>query len=205
MNMKLATIALSGAMLVSGTSFAMDFDPKFYVGAEGQYNKLKGGKYFEDTRTGKSLLRKKTSPGAGLFLGARVTENFGAELGYSFLKRSHNVDVGGVKGDNTDVKMRNSYLDAIGYLPVSNEVELLGSVGVGRLSTKVTEKSNNVVQPLTNEDKKLTKSKTGVRFGLGAQYNLTENVGARFMVRHQKGNKTIKHVNSAGLGLFYQF
>lgn len=204
MNMKLATIALSGAMLVSGASFGMDFDPKFYVGAEGQYNKLKGGKNLEDTK-GKSLLRKKTSPGAGLFLGTRVTENFGAELGYSVLKQSHNVDYNNVKGLNLDVKMRNPYVDAIGYLPVSNDIDLLGSVGVGRLSTKVTAKLNGVAQTLTNEQKKLAKSKAGVRFGLGAQYNLTENLGARFMVRHQKGNKTIKNVNSAGLGLFYQF
>jgi len=204
MSKKLASIALSGALLVSGASFGLDCDPKFYVGGEAQYNKLKGGKYFQDTVTGKSLLRKKTSPGAGLFLGTRVTENFGAEMGFSALKKSHNVDKNN-KDLSTDVKMNNPYVDAIGYLPVSNDVELLASVGVGRLSTKVENKDKNVVQALSNEAKQLTKSKAGVRFGLGAQYKLTENLGARFMVRHQKGNKTIKSVNSAGLGLFYQF
>jgi hypothetical protein len=204
MNMKLASIALLGATLISGASFGMDCDPKFYVGGEAQQNKLKGGKYFQDVTTGKSLLRKKTSPGASLFLGTRVTENFGAEAGYSFLKKSHNVDVTN-KNNSTTVKMNNTYVDAMGYVPVSNDVELIASVGVGRLSTKVTEKRNSVVAPLSKEKKELMKSKAGVRFGLGAQCKLTENVGARFMVRHQKGNKTIKSVNSAGLGLFYQF
>lgn len=203
MNMKLASIALSGALLVSGASFGLDFDPSFYVGGEAQYNKLKAGndKALQGT-DGKSLIRKKSSPGAGLFLGTRVTENFGAELGYSVLKKSHNTPVA---GRTLDVKMNNPYIDAMGYLPVANDVELIGSVGVGRLSTKVENKVNGVVQPLSTTNKNLAKSKAGVRLGLGAQYKFSENVGARFMVRHQKGNKIIKNVNSAGLGLFYQF
>lgn len=200
MNKKLASIALSGAMLVSGASFGMDFDPKFYVGAEAQYNKLKGDKNFSNA--GQSLLRKKNSPGADLFLGTRITENFGAEVGYSVLKRSHNNLTG---GQVVNVKMNNPHVDAIGYIPVGNDVELIGSVGLGRLSTKVDNKVNGVVTALTANDKSLTKTKTGIRLGLGAQYKFSENVGARFMVRHQKGNKIIKNVNSAGLGLFCQF
>lgn len=201
MNKKLASIALSGAMLVSGASFGMDFDPKFYAGAEAQYNKLKGGTGLQNA-AGQSLLRKKNSPGADLFLGTRITENFGAEVGCSFLKRSHNNLTG---GQVVNVKMNNPHVDAIGYLPVADNVELIGSVGVGRLSTKVENKVNGVVRSLTADDKSLTKTKTGIRLGLGAQYKFSENVGARFMVRHQKGNKVIKNVNSAGLGLFYQF
>jgi len=205
MNMKLASVALSGALLVSGASFGLDCDPKFYVGGEAQYNNLKGGKNLEKKgEKGNSLLHKKKSPGAGLFLGARVTENFGAEIGYSALKKSHNTST--VSADNTlDVKMNNPYVDAMGYIPVADNLELIGSLGVGRLSTKLEQKNKGVVQALSNEMKKLAKSKAGVRVGLGAQYKLTDNVGARFMVRHQKGNKTIKSVNSAGLGLFYQF
>jgi opacity protein-like surface antigen len=209
MNMKLASIALSGAMLVSGASFGMDFDPKFYVGAEAQCNSLKAGKLllsedFQD-QNDKSLFRKKKSPGADMFLGMRFNENFGAEAGYSFLKKSHNVFTNANNKYVLDVKMRNAHIDAIGYLPVADDLELLGSVGLGRLSTKIQEKFNDRVLQLSNEEKKLTKTKTGIRLGLGAQYKLTENVGTRFMVRHQKGNKTIKSVNSAGLGLFYQF
>lgn len=204
MNMKLASIALSGTLLVSGASFGMDFDPKFYVGAEAQYNNLKAGKALQDTQdnNGKSVFQKKKLPGADMFLGMRLTENFGAEAGYSLLKTSHNTfDSNQV----LDVKMRNPHIDAIGYIPVADDVELLGSVGLGRLSTKVEAKNNGVVQQLDSEGKKLTKAKAGIRLGLGAQYKLTENVGARFMVRHQKGNKTVKNINSAGLGLFYQF
>ena len=100
------------------------------------------------------------------------------------------------------------YADVLGYLPVCEDIDLIGSLGMGRLSTKVKGKSvqsdpAGVVLATTNPS--LKSSKTGLRLGLGAQYKVTPNVGARFMVRHQKGNQFVKSVNSAGLGLFYQF
>ncbi len=201
MKNKLAILALSGVVLVSGSAFGMDLDPKFYVGAEAQINKLKNGKEFVDTNN-KSKIRKNTQA-AGLILGSRIHENVGVEAGYSLLKRSKSTLV---NGSTVSVKMRNPHIDALGYVPVSKDIDVIGSVGLGRLSTKVSQKAQDgTAIALTAQEKRDIKAKYGVRLGVGAQYKIDENLGARFMVRHQKGNKVVKNVNSAALGLFYQF
>ncbi len=204
MNKKLATMTLSAAMLLSGTAFGLEFDPKFYVGAEAQYNRLKSadGQEFINKSNGKTLLQKNKLPSVGLLLGSRLNEYFGAELGYTALKQSKNAYQNG----NFNVKMHNPYVDALGYIPVSNEVDLIGLVGLGRLSTKVQMKGvNGAAVALTSAQQQAAKTKTGLRLGVGAQYKFDTNVGVRAMVRHQKGNKLIKNVNSVGVGLFYQF
>lgn len=201
MKINLVSIALAGIVL-SGAAVGMEFDPKFYVGGEAQYNKLKNDKVLVDKlNNNKSLLRKNT-PGAGLFLGTKLTENFGAELGYAALGKSSRND----RVDNKwTVKMHNTYVDALGYIPVADDVDIMGAVGAGRLSTKLqSRKPDNTLVELSEKDSKSAKTKTGLRLGLGAQYKFDSNFGAR-MIRHQKGNKIVKNVNSAGVGLFYQF
>jgi len=214
MKKKLVVLSLSVATLFSGAAFGLDFDPKFYVGAEAQLNQLKGtkeGNLGNTSRTplqdakSKSILNG-TRPGAGIFVGSRLTENFGIEVGASASNqkiKNSNLRTG-LALSSLKVKNTNVYADAMGILPVCDEVELLASVGVGRLSTKVDGTVNGTA--LANSEKvSLKSSKAGVRVGAGVQYKFDENLGARLMVHHQKGNKLIKSVNSAGLGLFYQF
>ena len=209
MRMKLAETIMSGIILMSGAAFGLDLDPSFYVGGELGINRLKNGdnsfkgnnQTFRDAN-GQYLLRKKSAPSVGLNVGSRITENLGLEVGYSFLRQSKNTYA---NNSSFNVKMRNSYVDALGYIPVAENADIIASVGLGRLSTKVQMKSNNVAQVLSSTQSNDAKTKTGIRLGLGAQYKFDSNLGARFMIRHQKGNKLIKSVNSAGVGLFYQF
>lgn len=206
MKMKLVSLALLGAMLVSGTAAAVDCDPRFYVGGELQSNTLRFDKnnfWSVDNGTVNGKTIKKTRIGTDLIVGTRITENFGLEAGYAFLGTTKLQD-----RDNyysTKVKARNAHIDAMGYVPVSCDVNLIASLGVGRLSTKVTNREEGITVPLDAATRKLYKAKTGMRVGLGAEYKIDENVSARLMVRHQKGNKVIKNVNSVGLGLFYTF
>ena len=214
MNMKLAGIALSGAMLVSGASFGMDFDPKFYLGAEAQANKYKGAK---EVKMGTGLTIKnldnkslfgKSGSGASAFVGSQFSEYAGVELGYTVLSGTKiSLKTPGFEKSSFKTKSRNMYADVLGYVPVCEDIDLIGSVGIGRLSTKVNVKAvgPNAAGVVETTNASLKSSKTGLRLGLGAQYKVTPNVGARFMVRHQKGNQFVKSVNSAGLGLFYQF
>ncbi len=208
--MKLAAMALSGTILLSGAAFGLDMDPSFYIGGEAAYNKLKNNnsRDFQDSTGRNSFLRKKSSPSLGLNLGSRITENFGLELGYTALKQSKNSYTVDARNSGTfNVKMRNPYIDALGYIPVANDIDMIASIGLGRLSTKIDSKINvnGAVVALTDVQKNAAKTKTGLRLGLGAQYKFDSNFGARVMLRHQKGNKLIKNVNSAGVGLFYQF
>jgi len=221
MKTKLITAALSATLLVSGTALALDMDPKFYVGGEVQGHQYKSAKQIKDKNgnvildskdfNNKSFLKKSGSSGS-LFFGSKLTENFGLEAGYTgFSKNKHTLE--GTIGANKhslklETKNQNLYLDALGYLPVADNVDLIGSAGIGRLTSKVT--ANDTITPVAGGANTVVKTtgkshKAGVRVGLGAQYKFNANMGARLMVRHQKGNQLVKSVNSAGLGLFYEF
>lgn len=207
MKMKLVSLSLLGAMLVSGAAAALDCDPRFYVGGELQLNNQRfdkqnfGWSLVDGTANGKTI--KKTRTGLDLIVGSRVTENFGVEAGYAFLGNTKLHDR--YNYYSTKVRARNAHIDAMGYVPVSCDVNLIGSLGVGRLTTKVTNREDGITVPLDAATKRLYKARTGLRVGLGAEYKIDENLSARLMARHQKGNKVIKNVNSLGLGLFYTF
>lgn len=216
MKMKLVAIALSGAFLASSAASALDFDPKFYIGGEVQANRQTGVKQIKTpagnpltaTDKKKSLFGKSGS-GASAIVGTKLNENIGVEIGFTGLTGNKisiaNTATNAFKTNNAlKTKSHNLYADVLGYVPVTNEVDLIGSVGVGRLRTKMCGKLVTATGKAL-ETVSMKSSKTGVRVGAGAQYKLSENLNARFMVRHQKGNKFVKSVNSAGLGLFYQF
>lgn len=206
MNMKLVVIALSGAMLISGTALGMEFDPKFYVGGELQAHKSKINKKINANPNvtvqrldNKPLFDEKTG-GADLFVGSRLTENVGVELGAGVINgtKLNIVTPSVLAGSSLKLKNKNAYADVMGYLPVCQDVDLIGAVGVGRLNSKIEGKVVNNGVTLSKDSIKSTK--TGLRLGLGAQYKFNENLGARVMVRNQKGNAIVKSTTSAGLG-----
>jgi opacity protein-like surface antigen len=203
MKLKLASIALSVATLLSSSVFAMELDPKFYVGAEGQYNRYTGPKSIKTkagtlTRNDNKTFFGENGAGASVFAGTRICENFGLEAGYTALNRQKMKFTNAASSSAAKTKSNNAYADVMGYLPVSDEVDLIGSVGAGYLTSKICGKVNT-------QSFHAKSSRVGVRAGLGAQMKVTSNVGARIMLRHQRGNKFVKTVNSAGVGLFYQF
>ena len=200
MNMKkLITVALSGSVLATSAAFA-DFEPRFYVGADAVYNRFKIDKSINDLT--KKL--KKNKFGANFALGGKFHEYFGAEIGYSFVQKvkaeANAIGIAAGLPAKFNVKVNNMYLDLMGFYPVSCEVDLLASVGVGRMKVKFSNGAKNL-------DNKSSKSKTGLRGRIGAQYKFDENFAARFMVGHQKGVKAmgLKSNTSAGLGVTYTF
>jgi opacity protein-like surface antigen len=204
MKMKLTAMYVSVAMLSSGAALGLNLDPKVYVGAEAQYNKLKSanGSEFMGTN-GKSMISKDKLPGGSLQAGVRLTENFGAEFGVAVFKNSvSNLAAG---NGNVKTKLKTPFVDVLGYLPVAGNINLIGSLGLGRLDTKINITRNGVAVPLTQAQQDAAKAKVGARAGLGAEYLFDANLGARAMVRYQKGNKAVKSVQSMSLGLFYQF
>ncbi len=89
MKNKLLTLALPGAMLFSGVAFAgyLDCDPRFYLGAEAQAHAYKNKK----TVTANGI----TFPffgdggvGATGFIGLRLNQPLGLELGYTDMSSS---------------------------------------------------------------------------------------------------------------------
>lgn len=215
MKIKLTSVALSGVMLLSSAAFAAsaDFDPRLYVGGEIQADKYKGTKEIKSgntTVTNNKGVFTKTVPAASLVVGSQLNEYCAVEAGAtaasSIKGKLVNKDTAHAFTNASDAKLksRNIHADVLGFVPVSDQAQLIGSVGVGRLSSKAKgytqEKGAAARNDFTSKS-----SKMGVRVGAGVGLKLDDNVSARLMVRHQEGNKHVKHINSAGVGLFYQF
>ncbi len=206
MNMKkLVTIALSGTMLVSSIVAAEGFelDPKVYLGAEVSANRYNSPKTLTDNK-GLTLFRTDNKPlfgknGAGVsgFIGTRLNEYAGLEAGYNVLATPK------IANANGKIRANNAYIDAMGYLPIADQIDAIGSLGVGFLSTSVSVNNFNVAG--TNQSFSQKSSKAGVRVGAGLAYKFDDCLGARLMLRYQQGNKHIKNITSAGVGLYYQF
>jgi opacity protein-like surface antigen len=179
MNMKnLVALALSSSVLAAGAAFA-ECDPTFHIGASVDYNMI------QEKDSHVSLNR----PGASVFVGAKFHENFGAELGYSFIKKEKDFQ----GEEDLDAKFRNMYVDLVGYYGISQDVDLLGSLGIGRFTTKLSEDGEKIAKS----------SKSSIRGRLGAQYRFDENFATRFMVGAQKVSDA--WLKSANLGVTYTF
>lgn len=199
---KLIGAGLTALVLTSSPAFAdgkFD-DMKFYFGGELQESRFRQSNDVKESIF--NDLVKKGRRGLGLFAGVRAHENFGVEIGATKYQSTRLNNLAGEK--IATQKAHNLYADAMGYLPMNENFELVGSLGLGRLNTKITKVDGLMTTAAQNDlIEKANKNKIGLRVGAGVQYKV-ENVGVRFMLRHQKGNSAVKSQNSAGLGIFYQ-
>ncbi|MBP6104453.1 MAG: outer membrane beta-barrel protein [Gammaproteobacteria bacterium] len=219
MKSNLKIVIASSTLLLSGAVCAMDFDPKFYVGADLDSNYLAT----ENTQTVTlqntqfSIVRssKKTEPSLSGFLGVRLIENMGVELGHTAFKAfkdqsSLAIINGQLERLYSSITLRSAYIDVLGFLPVATDCDLIASLGAGTLVG-----SKWKLSTLTGASIEPKMSANTLRLGLGAQYKFHDNFVARAMLRYQQFNNlklanvastTWKmHIGSAGLGLFYQF
>lgn len=190
---KVIASVIGAAALVSGFANAMSMDDSsFYVGADVGYGRWKYADEISNTASTNGASLKKGKPSLGIILGGKFHENFGAELGYTFIGKTKAIDVAAAQ---RTVKARNIYLDAIGYVPVDEKINFLGAVGVGKMRAKVSETSTK-------------KDKAGIRLGVGGQYNFDNNLAARAMVRYQRTGSSgdvVKNRKQAELAVLYTF
>ena len=89
-------------------------------------------------------------------------------------------------------------VDLYGYMPLDCEgkFDMLASAGLAIYDTEVKG------VPVINENK----SRVGYRFGLGAQYNITENIAARLMGRYNYiGMSHLDNFQEVTVGARYSF
>lgn len=190
-----SVLALSIVSSAHATTSAKD---RFYLGFDVLYNKFSLGQRAEDMNAdilSTSSPFAKNGFSGGLFAGKRWG-NWGAELGYTnFRKREYEFsNLGFAKGA---VDSYNLYLDGNYYYGVTDSVDLVGSVGAGYLTTTT---SGVIKNSNYNND-----SKVGIRLGVGAQTQVSNNIAIRAMYRYQQGNIYLKNVSSLGVGLAVQF
>ena len=187
---------------------------KFYVGAGLDYAKYSLNQEFSSPPSGATFpyVRDIKKKGLGVLapvVGMTFHENFGVEAGYSFSKAITGViQTAATTSVPVKSKIRNMYLDLVGFMPVlAGQCDLIGGIGVGKITAK---KDNSV----TNID--TIKNKLGWRVKAGVQYNVHTNVALRALVTYQTSNnkikykdntedKFIKNMTSVGLSAVYIF
>jgi opacity protein-like surface antigen len=181
--------AAAAGLVIGGTAQAAEMaDVRPYVGAELSFNMPKYNNAI--TTTGTAVDIKKNKLGGGINAGAKICEYFGVEIGYNQVMKAKNGNYSG--------RIKNLYLDGMGYFAANPDINLIASVGVGRLKQSIS--GFDIVNGSA------TKAKISYRLGLGAEYKFDENVTGRLMFRHQKGNKDfLKNMNSIALGVSYTF
>ena len=197
-NKKVSSLVLAAALGASSVASAIDM--KWYVGGELAYNKLSHSKDNKDLADAAAVKLKNSTPSASLIAGVRLNEYVGVEAGYTFMKKIKMKEQSAATVAGTpaqyDMKVRNIHLDVNGFYPVCNDIDVIGTVGLGKLQAKTaTQKA----------------SKIGYRLGAGAQYKFNESVAVRAMVRYQQaGGKSndvrlLKSNTSLALGTTYSF
>ncbi len=188
--MKKVLLLAGVAVLMSANANAYDMKNKFeevkpYIGADYNYSNIN----YKNTRHKMPHNYNSFS----VNVGAKLGEFFGPEFYYQqSMKRSIHV------GEH---KLKNRFfsygMDLTGYLPLGCKGMFngLASIGLGDYNVKTSYKGHS------NDTNKI-----GYRFGLGAQYNMTDNVSARIMGRYNYvGTKYLDDMWEAVAGIRYTF
>ena len=141
-------------------------------------------------------------------VGARINKNFGVEAFYQQSGDENKNFVSAYGGYAEDYEITTNFtamgIDFQGYAPVNHDFELLASLGLGLYGAEIEERYN--LNGYREEDKEDI-STLGIRVGIGAQYNLTNNLAIRGMARYVKMNddEYVKSLTELSLGLRYMF
>ena len=201
-------LVVLGALALAGSAVAEfgDFAP--YAGVDYHHAWMK-----EKLDAGSTQAMPKSFPGASFYVGTKFHENFGAELGYTLTptaKKNYKEAAAGVD-ETYKFKRPSAHIDLLGFLPVADCFELMGSVGYGLVKPKITVVDNTA--PSTSA--KIPTKKHGVfRFGFGGIYNITEMFGLRAKLGYETtssmrykntSEKAFKNSLTASAGVFVKF
>ena len=193
MNKKLSIIFAAALFVVATTAARADdwtsnLHP--YIGADYQfmhydYSNVAG-------INGNSVLPQSLSAG-DVHVGVRPFKYVGAELGY-FLTNEPSKTTDGI---SAKIRGQGGTLDLLGYLPIYNQLDLIGTAGVLWDDAKLT------VTGLGS----YSKSEIDGRFGGGLQINLTPNINIRGLARYQTADFSgfADHALVYDLGVNYSF
>jgi OmpA-OmpF porin, OOP family len=183
------TAILFGSFILATTTSNVAFadDDGFYVGAN-----LGIGKPDINTTNGTS---KHSSAVGGALFGYKFNKYVGVEGQYTGIGKVTDKANGTAKGDATS-------LSVIGFLPLNDEFNLYGKLGLAHTKTTV---SSNLL-PMQDA------TRTAITYGLGGEYNFNKNVGMRFGWDHYNaavdmtgGDKNNVNANVVSIGAVYNF
>ena len=147
-------------------------------------------------------------------VGAKINKNFGLEAFYQSSGEEgysdYDYDHGFEEKTETSLSYTAMGIDAIGYIPINQDFEILASLGLAQYDFEAKYKYSWIEYDYNyseNEDETKDFDSLGIRVGIGAQYNLTNNLAIRGMARYVKLNDDdiIKSMTELSLGLRYMF
>lgn len=107
-------------------------------------------------------------------IGAKLHQNFGLEGYYQkSAKEEGKLATNVYMIDRIETSFDAYGIDVMGYLPVNDKLNAIGSIGLGRYEFT-----------LKGFGDKLSESGAGYRFGLGGEYNFNEHFALRAMARY---------------------
>lgn len=181
MNKNIALLAAVSAIALATSANALEFRP--YVGA--QYNL---------TSPSVKYMPNMDMHTYSVFVGTDYNRYFGTEVFYQNSNKWHKV----VNGAKTKVDFAAYGLDAYGYLPLGCDRvwSLLGTAGIANYDFDGDQGAGK------EEDNGL-----GYRLGAGLQYNVTNNIAVRGLVRYIWADKLdmMDHMMEYSLGVKYSF
>lgn len=130
--------------------------------------------------------------------GLRIGRNWGVEMFYQTSNTAKKTadDEWRTEGDYTAYGV-----DALGFLPLNDQLELVAAAGVGKYEFDVKLKYSDGIHEFSGSD-----DNVGYRFGAGAQYNLTNHWALRGMVRYVVlDSEYIDDMLEFSLGMRYTF
>jgi OOP family OmpA-OmpF porin len=179
---KIAAVLLSA--VISAPAFAAD---------EGFYAGITLGNGKPNVAPTAQALSKSSNFIYGGLAGYQYNKNLAVEAQFTGAGKATDIAGNTVKADALS-------LTAVGLLPLSDSFELLGKLGVASAKTTSSAGATN-----------LGASRTGLTYGLGAQYNVTQNLGIRLVwdryavATVNAGVKTNANANVMTVGAVYKF
>ena len=208
-------LIVAGALIAIGNVHAHINEIIPYVGADYIQTFMKG-------RSDWSNIVPKSYPGASFYIGTRFHDYFSVELGYDCSKNqkkewgllggstffNSSIETQPVLAGVTKLSRTAAHIDAVGFLPIADCFELLGSVGIGWVQPKIKIGDINVpVGSTLNSSALATVSGKGrgtLRVGAGGSYMLTDLVGLRAKVNWETTRTLVLKGNAFFQQLGYQ-
>ena len=164
MSLKKTTIAAllaASGLVASSASMAQSADPKWYVGGSLGQSEANGS-----CPAGFSCDFKDTA--FKIFGGYRINRNFAAEAFWGEWGKI-SISTGGV---SATAKSRTLGVAGLGILPLGNQFEVFGKLGIGSTKVDATGTAGGLSASASD-------SGSDVLYGVGAGYNFSRNLGVR--------------------------
>lgn len=174
MRIQLASLLISTALPFTALAAPLYSTP--YVGVEYHYAEYGEQPNVVQGQSTEHLFDEKMSSGR-VYAGMRMSPDWGFEAGYIHSENSETDNVADIPGLKSEVMVRSITFDVLGYLPATDNLELVGLVGAAY--SKLELQYSGIA---TGKEKD---SEVQPRVGAGFQYWLGESVALRTLVGYQ--------------------